>query len=252
MRDMHVHTEFSCDSEAKIEDYILEANKRGITTICFTDHVDLNTNDYGYNYYLANRFWDKFNDVKSKIDIRMEVLAGIEFGEPHLYENKLFKLTQYPYDFIIGSIHWIGNMFPCQKVREQYSAKEFYTLYWQEVLKTVKTGGFDALGHIDFPKRYYGEIYYKESVMNEIFSYLLENDLVIEINTSSLRKGHAQTMPGKELLEIYKAGGGRYVTIGSDSHLVEDIGADYMVAKELIKEVGLQEVVYRQRRQEIV
>ncbi len=27
----------------------------------------------------------------------------------------------------------------------------------------------DALGHIDFPKRYYGEIYYEESVMNEIF-----------------------------------------------------------------------------------
>ena len=45
MRDMHIHTEFSCDSEAKIEDYILEANKKGISTICFTDHVDLNTND---------------------------------------------------------------------------------------------------------------------------------------------------------------------------------------------------------------
>ena len=32
------------DSEAKMEDYILEADKKGITTICFTDHVDLNTN----------------------------------------------------------------------------------------------------------------------------------------------------------------------------------------------------------------
>lgn len=45
---MHVHTEFSCDSEAKIEDYISEAKNKGITTICFTDHVDLNKNDYGY------------------------------------------------------------------------------------------------------------------------------------------------------------------------------------------------------------
>ncbi len=39
MRDIHIHTEFSCDSEAKMEDYILEAKKKGITTICFTDHV---------------------------------------------------------------------------------------------------------------------------------------------------------------------------------------------------------------------
>ncbi len=29
MRDMHIHTEFSCDSEAEMEDYILEAKKHG-------------------------------------------------------------------------------------------------------------------------------------------------------------------------------------------------------------------------------
>lgn len=251
MRDMHIHTEFSCDSEAKIEDYILEAKRKGFATICFTDHVDLNANDYGYNYFSADGFWKKFNQVKSKIDNELELLSGIEFGEPHLYGERLMELSKYPYDFIIGSIHWIGNMFPCQKVRDQYTAKEFYTLYWQEVLKTVCVGGFDALGHIDFPKRYYGEIYYTEAVMNEIFRNLVEKDLVIEINTSSLRKGHAQTMPGKELLEIYKANGGKYVTVGSDAHIVEDMGADYALANKLLKEVGLQEVVYRQRKRQV-
>lgn len=252
MTDMHVHTEFSCDSEAKMEDYILEAKKKGISTICFTDHVDLNTNDYGYDYYLASEFWKKFNEVKSKENSGIEVLAGIEFGEPYLYGGRLTELAKYPYDFIIGSIHWIGDMFPCQKVREQYSAKEFYTMYWQEVLKTVQAGGFDALGHIDFPKRYYGEIYYEEATINEIFRNLLDKDLVIEINTSSLRKGHEQTMPGKKLLDIYKANGGKYVTIGSDAHAVEDIGADYMIAKRLLEEMGLQEVVYKQRKRYIV
>lgn len=252
MRDMHVHTEFSCDSDAKMEDYIEKAKASGIGTICFTDHVDLNTNDYGYNYYSADRFWERFNEIKYSADMPIEPLAGIEFGEPHLYEKNLKELTKYPYDFVIGSIHWIGDMFPCQKVREQYSAKEFYTLYWQEVLKTVQTGGFDALGHIDFPKRYYGEIYYEEAVLNEIFRNLLEKDLVIEINTSSLRKGHAQTMPGKELLEIYKANGGKYVTIGSDAHVAEDIGADYETAKSMLEEVGLQEVICRQRKRQII
>lgn len=252
MRDMHVHTEFSCDSDAKMEDYIEKAKTSGIGTICFTDHVDLNTNDYGYNYYSADRFWEQFNEIKCNADMPIELLAGIEFGEPHLYEKNLKELTKYPYDFVIGSIHWIGDMFPCQKVREQYSAKEFYTLYWKEVLKTVQTGGFDSLEHIDFPKRYYGEIYYEEAVINEIFCNLLEKDLVIEINTSSLRKGHAQTMPGKELLETYKANGGKYVTIGSDAHIVEDIGADYATAKSLLEEVGLQEVIYRQRKRQII
>ena len=166
-----------------------------------------------------------------------------------MYADRLRQLSTYPYDFIIGSIHWIGDMFPCQKVREQYSAKEFYTLYWKEVLNTVKQGGFDVLGHIDFPKRYYGEIYYVEAEIKEIFKRLLDKDRVIEINTSSLRKGHNETMPGKDLLEIYADCGGRYVTIGSDAHEVKDVGADYEMAQKLVRELGLQQVVYEQRKQ---
>lgn len=155
MGDIHVHTEFSCDSEAKMEDYILEAKKKGVSMICFTDHVDLNTN-----------------------------------------------------------------------------AMDMTTI-WQEVLKTAKAGGFDALGHIDFPKRYYGEIYYEESIINEIFRNLLEKDLVI-------------------YWRFIKLMAGKYVTIGSDAHVVEDIGADYMTAKCLLQEMGLQEVVYKQRKRYMV
>ena len=44
-------------------------------------------------------------------------------------------------------------------------------------------------------------------------------------------------MPGRELLEIYKANGGKYVTIGSDAHVVEDVGEDYVMAKSLLEEV---------------
>ena len=113
---MHIHTEFSCDSEAKMEDYISEAKKKGMTTICFTEHVDLNINDHGYHYYSADKFWKQFDEIQS-ICPTVEVLAGIEFGEPHLYEKCLKELTKYPYDFVIGSVHWIGHMFPCQKIR---------------------------------------------------------------------------------------------------------------------------------------
>ena len=65
---------------------------------------------------------------------------------------------------------------------------------------------------------------------------LLDKNMVIEINTSSLRKGHNETMPGKELLEIYKECGGIYVTVGSDAHEIEDIGADNNIAKKLIED----------------
>lgn len=246
--DLHIHTEFSCDSDADIEQYVRQAIDRKMGLICFSEHVDLNKNDYGYNYYQPEMFFEKFNFVKENYGNYIKICAGIEFGEPHLYAERLKELSKYPYDYIIGSIHWIGNMFPCQKVREQYSAKEFYSLYWEEVLKMVKQGGFDAVGHIDFPKRYYGEIYYSENKMREIFNILLEKNMLIEINTSSLRKGHDETMPGKELLQLYKDCGGKYVTIGSDAHEIKDLGADNAIAQMLIKELSLQEVVYEGRK----
>ena len=50
------------------------------------------------------------------------------------------------------------------------------------------------------------------------------------------------------MLTISEACGGEYVTIGSDAHVVEDVGAGYEVAKRLLKEVALQQVMYRQRK----
>lgn len=244
MNDLHIHTKFSCDSEAEMKEYIENAINKGMNAIGFTEHVDLNQNDYGYHYYNSSDFFEEFHRLKSLYKEKITMLAGIEFGEPHLYPDELEKLVRLPYDYVIGSIHWIGDMFPCQEVRGRYSSKEFYSLYWKEVLKTVKHGGFQILGHMDFPKRYYGEIYYEEAVMNEIFKRLLDQDIVPEINSSSIRKGHNQTMPGKELLQIYKDCGGKYITIGSDAHEVKDLAADNEMAKELSTSLGLQEVIF--------
>lgn len=249
--DFHVHTEFSSDSQASMDQYIRQAIDNGIKKICFTDHVDLNKRDFGYNYYRSNKFFEKFNELKNQNRDEVQIYAGIEFGEPHLYADELKRLSVYPYDYIIGSIHWVGDLFPCHKVREQYLAKEFYTLYWKEMLSTVKQGGFDVLGHIDFPKRYYGEIYHTEEIMKEIFKYLLEKDMVLEINTSSVRKGCADPMPGEELLEIYKECGGLYVTVGSDAHEIKDLGSDRHVAEKMIQKLSLQEVIYEKRKRQI-
>ena len=55
-------------------------------------------------------------------------------------------------------------------------------------------------------------------------------------------------MPGKELLQIYKDCGGNYITIGSDAHEVKDLAADNKAAKELSKSLGLQEVIFINRK----
>jgi len=247
--DLHVHTEISCDSEAEMEQYVIHGIRSGVNMISFTDHVDWNRVDYGYGVYDPEKYFKKFHYVKECYEHEIKICSGIEFGETHLYPEELRKLVlKYPYDFVIGSVHWVEDMFPGPIVKAKYSVKDFFDLYWKVMLDMVKFGGFDSLGHIDFPKRYFGELYYSEKKINEIFKYLLDKDMVLEINTSSIRKGCTETMPGRELLELYKANGGRYVTVGSDAHVVKDLGADNQIAKDLIKELELQEVVYINRQ----
>lgn len=248
INDLHIHTKYSCDSEAVMEEYCQKAIKNNMKYICFTDHVDFNKNDYGYGYYNVNKFFEEFYNVKEKYGDKVELLCGIEFSEPHLYKGELEKLAKCPYDFIIGSIHWVGDMFPCLETRNNYPAHKFYDLYWKEVLKAVESGGFDSLGHIDFPKRYYNEVVYNELIINEIFNKMKKNNIVMEINTSSLRKGLTTSMPDQEVLRIYKNNGGKYVTIGSDAHNVEDLSADNNYAKDLIGQTMLSEVIFKQHK----
>ena len=91
-----------------------------------------------------------------------------------------------------------------------------------------------------------------KKMLKNIFNILLDDGGVIEINTASLRKGYAETTPGRELLELYKLCGGKFVTIGSDAHCVEDLAKDTDIARTLMKESGLQEVMFLDRKMIII
>ena len=89
-------------------------------------------------------------------------------------------------------------------------------------------------------------------MLRNIFNILLDDGGVIEINTSALRKGNTETTPGRELLELYKDCGGKFVTIGSDAHFLEDLAKDTDKARGVMVDVGLQEVMFLDRQMIIV
>ena len=120
--------------------------------------------------------------------------------------------------------------------------------YFREVYCAVRHGGFQSLGHLDFPKRYFGKSPLDTGLMEDIFRLMAEREILLEINTSALRKGLREPMPSRELLRMYRDAGNRDVTIGSDAHFVEDLAADNQVAQALIQELGLREVVFLQKQ----
>lgn len=254
MHDMHVHTLYSSDSNENINAYIIRAREIGVETICFTEHVDNNPYDYGVGYYNDKAFFNDFNNWKMGTN-DVNLLAGIEFDCPHRFQEQLLNMSHLPYDCIIGSVHYCNlspDLFFSELVKNNVTAEDCFFAYWKEVLKCVTQGGFDVLGHMDFPKRFYKTLIYNKELLNEIFNVMISNNIILEINTSSLRKGLSKTMPELDILKLYRANGGKYVTIGSDAHIASELAADNLAARSIIKNLGLCEVIFIKRKMEII
>jgi histidinol-phosphatase (PHP family) len=245
----------------EISAYIPAAQAAGVTTICFTDHVDNDPNDSGYGFYNADAYFADIDKARRSAG-ELEILAGMEFSEPHSYRTKLEQLSRLPYDFIIGSIHFWRvlngkrSMFPSEMRDSGVPAEAAFESYWDATLDAVTCGGFDCLGHMDFPKRYYKTLIYDEGKLRVIFKQMLKNGIVLEINTSSLFKGVDEPMPCKTLLELYKSEGGKYITIASDAHSAEQLIESNITyggtARALMHSVGLTEVTFKNRKMRAV
>ena len=154
-------------------------------------------------------------------------------------------------DFIIGSLH---NITGCADFAFlDYSREDIPSLlerYFAELVELVRWGRFDALGHITYPLRYiaaYGqavELAPYGGYIDEALRTLVQNGKAIEINTSGLRQTIRQTMPPFSIVKRFRELGGEYVTVGSDSHCVADVGKGSAEAVTMLKEAGFSHLTY--------
>ena len=79
---------------------------------------------------------------------------------------------------------------------------------------------------------------------------LVERGIALEVNTAGKRKWLASLIE-QWILERYRALGGKYITVGSDAHVKEDIGAGFSEACALIRRAGFSEIVYFEQGQPI-
>ena len=68
------------------------------------------------------------------------------------------------------------------------------------------------------------------AVYNEMYK-----GVYLEVNSSGFRQGMDAPLPDDTVLSLYYALGGRMITVGSDSHTPNDIGADFEALEKYIK-----------------
>ena len=117
---------------------------------------------------------------------------------------------------------------------------------------------FATFAHRTYPLRYIvGEHHidvdmtrYQKDI-DEIFSLLAEKDKPLEINTSGLRQPIGRTMPDESLVRRFKEMGGKYITVGSDSHYIEHMGAGIEQGMQIAKNCGFDSVLIFRHRQPV-
>ncbi|OHD53819.1 MAG: hypothetical protein A2Y33_16675 [Spirochaetes bacterium GWF1_51_8] len=236
--DCHMHSQFSCDSDEPIDSLCSAAVAMGLNVIAVTDHVDYYRNDHCYDYFRPFEYFEAIEAARKKYDGQLKILSGIEFSEPYRYAEEWKAYAGIKFDFMMGSVHQVAGYFISESLLlDKYGVEGVYEQYFAAMLENVRAGGFDTLAHLDFPKRYIPKIDhipYLEDILRE----LVRNNIALEINTSSLRKGMDETIPSAETLRAYRAMGGKRVTLGSDAHKAKDIATGFEAAGKMLDVIG--------------
>jgi len=244
--DTHVHSDFSADAEDTIKDMCEVAIDKGLSFICFTEHIDENPKSEGLNFFDAEKYLNTIEEVGRKYKEEIIILSGVEFSEPQLYSKKFKKVLAKNYDSLLGSIHWIDDiLIGHEELINLYNTQEIFEKYYDLVLEMTEHGGFNVLAHLDLPKRYIGVEYENSEVIKKILRIIIEKDIALEINTSTLRRGLNESMPGSKILALYSELGGKKVTIGSDAHRIQDIASDFNYALKIVDKYGFDNGYYK-------
>ncbi|WP_423784330.1 hypothetical protein [Faecalibaculum rodentium] len=79
-----------------------------------------------------------------------------------------------------------------------------------------------------------------KDLITEILKVVIADGKGIELNTSSVRYGLSDTQPSRDILRLYRELGGQIITLGSDSHRPDHLGAHIASSMELLKELGYE------------
>lgn len=261
--DTHMHSQYSGDSDAAQDVMINAAIEMGLAGICFTDHLDIDYPEQPDLFLLdLPNYTASVLAQREQYQNRLDIRLGIELGlQPHLAALHTDILSQYPFDFVIGSSHVVHGFDPYfSKFYEGRLEEVCYREYFESILENIRAfDGFDVYGHIDYVVRYgpnrneqYTYAKYSD-VIDEILKLLIEKGKGIEINTGGFKYGLGHPNPTEEIIERYHELGGEIITIGADAHAPEHVAYDFAKVPEILKKAGFRYfTVYKERKPDFI
>ena len=247
-----------------LEGYVERAAARGVEEIGFTEHLYRCVESVD----VLGPFWEDPSapiaaaetkswvpgDVWMSLDAYVEqivdardrglpVKLGLEVDFfPQTIGDVLELLAPYPWDFLIGSVHWVGGW----SVDHEISVAEFdrrgvrrsYEDYFAVVVELARSGALDVLGHVDVVKKF-GHLL--DATPGDLYDAVVEaavaGGMAVEVSTSGLHEEVGEIYPAAPFLERFRVAGVP-ITLASDAHVAAHAARDFDVAVAWARDAG--------------
>lgn len=257
-----------------IEAYVEQAARRGLSEVGFTEHL--------YRCVESEKvlgpFWE--NEPRQDLSVETEamvredrtlsletyvdaVVAAKERGlpvklglevdfMPESFHAVLELLEPYPWDFLIGAVHWVGGW----SVDYGVSSHEFarrgvhraYEDYFSLETQLAASGAVDVLAHVDVVK-IFGHVPPEPptDLYADVVTAAAASGTAVEVSSAGLHKPIGEIYPAQPLLEMFYAAGVP-ITLASDAHVPEECGRDTALLVDVARAAGYGEhLVFDQR-----
>jgi len=258
--DYHMHLrdrneELAFDTSS-VDPFVEAAGAAGVDEIGFTEH--------GYYFKQLRSLWSvPYMTERCVYDIEpyveavvaargrgLPVKLGLEVDYvPGREEDTRELLASYPWDYLLGSVHYIGELSVDGEeglLADAVGVEEAWRLYFETLAAAARSGLFDSLSHPDLVKIF--------GLRAASFDYgpvadaIAASGVAVEVSTAGLSKPVRELYPHPEFLAACRA---REVpvTLASDAHSPDVVGRDFDRALELLRAAGYETVtVFEQRR----
>jgi histidinol-phosphatase (PHP family) len=251
--DYHMHLrnprgEIAHDEWA-VDPFVEAARAAGVDEIGFTEHVyyfkqlrtiltvpyQIERCVYDLDAYVDAVLQARERGLPVKLGLEVDYAAGRE-------DETRALLAPYPWDYILGSVHFIDGfgIDGAPRLLDEVGVEETWRRYFEMLARAARSGLFDSLSHPDLVK------IFGERVPG--FDYSDIADAIAESGVAGLRKPVGELYPHPDFLAACRARGVA-VTTGSDAHEPELVGRDFDRARELLRSSGYETVTVFERRQ---
>ncbi|MBW7454847.1 histidinol-phosphatase HisJ [Paenibacillus sepulcri] len=252
--DYHTHHERCGHAVGTLEEYVRKGIEIGLDQLGLSDHMPLiHVDPATYLPEMAMpmdelpRYVEECFELKSKYKGQIDLRIGLEGDYIEGWEEQIEAITTaYPWDYVIGSVHFLGTWditdFRQTQGWEGRDRLAVYEQYYDAIGKAAASRLYDYIGHIDVIKRFG---YQPDSSVTHLEDAALEAvkryDGALELNASGLRTPAQEMFPSRRMLERARDLG-IPITLGSDAHQPERLGQYLDDARALLKECGITQL----------